>query len=63
VQGATRAIRKLAAASGHQLPAGGTGGGSKTRDRITIAAGAVALAALLAAIVFWRRDRRRPAPE
>ncbi len=63
VQGATRAIRKLAAASGYQLPAGGTGGGSKTRDRITIAAGAVALAALLAAIVFWRRDRRRPAPE
>ena len=63
VRGATQAIRKLAAASGHQLPVGGTGGGSKTRDRITIAAGAVALAALLAAIVFWRRDRRRPAPE
>lgn len=63
VQGATRAIRKLAAASGYQLPAGGASGGSKTRDRITIAAGAVALAALLAAIVFWRRERGRPAPE
>jgi len=57
VRGATQAIRKLAAASGHQLPAGGASGSSKTRDRITIAAGAVALAALLAAIVFWRRER------
>jgi hypothetical protein len=57
VTGATAAIRKLAAASGHQLRAGGGGGGSRTRDRITIAAGAVALAALLAAIVFWRRER------
>jgi hypothetical protein len=56
-QAATEAIRKLAAASGHPLPAGGASGGSKTRDRITIAAGAVALAALLAAIVFWRRER------
>jgi hypothetical protein len=63
VQGATQAIRKLAAASGHQLPAGGTSGGSNTRDRITIAAGAVALAALLAAIVFWRREKRTPARE
>jgi hypothetical protein len=56
-EGATKAIRKLAAASGVQLRAGGNGGGSKTHDRITIAAGAVALAALLAAIVFWRRER------
>ena len=63
VQGATHAIRKLAAASGHQLPAGGTSGGSNTRDRITIAAGAVALAAVLAAIVFWRREKRTPARE
>ncbi len=62
VKGATAAIRKLAVAAGHPLPAGGSGGGSKTRDRITIAAGAVALAALLAAIVFWRRERK-PAPE
>ena len=57
VEAATKAIRKLAAASGVQLRAGGAGGGSKTRDRITIAAGALALAALLAAIVFWRRER------
>ncbi len=63
VQGATQAIRKLAAASGNQLPAGGAGGGSKTRDRITIAAGAVALAAVLTAIVFWRREKRTPARE
>jgi hypothetical protein len=62
VEAATATIRKLAAASGHPLPASVAGGGSKTRDRITIAAGAVALAALLAAIVFWRRDRK-PAPE
>jgi len=58
VQGATAAIRKLAAAAGHPLPASGSGGGSsKTRDRITLAAGLVALAAVLAAIVFWRRGR------
>jgi hypothetical protein len=63
VEGASEAIRKLAAASGRQLPAsGGGGGGSKTRDRITVAAGAVALAAGLAAIVFWRRERRRETP-
>jgi hypothetical protein len=62
VQGATQAIRKLAAASGHQLPAGGPSGSSRTRDRITIAAGAVALAATLAAIVFWRRERKPSEP-
>jgi hypothetical protein len=64
VEGAIAAIRKLAAASGHQLAAGGSGGGgSNARDRITIAAGAVALAALLAAIVFWRRERSTAARE
>lgn len=57
VKAATAAVRKLAAAAGHRLRAGGSGGSSNTRDRITIAAGAVALAALLAAIVFWRRER------
>jgi hypothetical protein len=62
VQAATAAIRKLSAAAGHPLPAGGASAPSKTRDRITIAAGAVALAAVLAAIVFWRRERK-PAPE
>jgi hypothetical protein len=54
VEGATRAIRRLAAAEGHVLPTGG-GGGSETRDRLLIAGGATALVALLAAIVFWRR--------
>ena len=62
LEGATAAIRKLAAASGRQLPASGGGGGTKTRDRLTVAAGAVALAALLAAIVFWRRERKRDTP-
>jgi hypothetical protein len=57
VEGATVAIRRLAAAEGHVLPAGG--GDSETRDRLVIAAGATALVALLAAIVFWRR---RPGP-
>jgi hypothetical protein len=57
VEAATRAIRKLAAASGKPLPASDSGGSSKTRDRITLAAGLVALAAVLAAIVFWRRKR------
>jgi hypothetical protein len=58
VEAATAAVRKLAAASGHPLPAQPAGGGSsKTRDRITIAAGATALAALLVAIVLYRRGR------
>jgi hypothetical protein len=60
VEAATAAIRKLAAASGKPLPASVGGGSSNTRDRIKLAAGLVALAALLAAIVFWRRRR---APE
>jgi hypothetical protein len=61
VQAATAGVRRLAAAYGHVLPANG-GGSSQTRDRLVIAAGAVALAALLAAIVFYRRERT-PAPE
>lgn len=48
VEAAGAAVRKLAVATA-------SGGASQTRDRITIAAGAVALAALLAAIVLWRR--------
>jgi hypothetical protein len=60
VQAATAAIRKLAAASGKPLPESVGGGSSKTRDRITLAAGLVLLAAVLAAIVLWRRRR---APE
>lgn len=57
VEAATAAIRKLAAAFGKPLPASVGGGSSKTRDRITLGAGLVALAAVLAAIVFWRRQR------
>jgi hypothetical protein len=57
VEGAATAIHKLAAAAGKVLPASGGSGGSATRDRLTIAAGAVALAAALAAIVFWRRGK------
>jgi hypothetical protein len=60
-KGATEAIRKLAVASGIHLSTS-VAGGSKNHDRITIAAGVVALAALLAAIVFWRRERRPEKP-
>ena len=56
VEGATVAIRRLAAADGIVVSSGGRGG-SETRDRLVIAAGAVALVALLAAIVFYRRER------
>ncbi|MFL5943828.1 MAG: hypothetical protein ACJ74C_00100 [Gaiellaceae bacterium] len=59
VESATVAIRRLAVASGVVLPKD-DGGGSETRDRLVIAAGAVALVALLAAIVLYRRDRARP---
>jgi hypothetical protein len=58
VEAATTAVRRLAAAAGHPLPAGaGSGGSSKTRDRIVIAAGVTALAAVLVGIVFFRRSR------
>jgi hypothetical protein len=57
VEAATTAVRRLAAAAGHRLPAAGSGAGSATRDRLMIAAGVVALAALLGGIVFFRRDR------
>jgi hypothetical protein len=63
VEAANTAVRKLAAAYGHVLTASsGGGGGSSARDRITIAAGATALVALLAAIVLFRRGRT-PSPE
>ena len=60
VEGATVAIRRLAAASGITLKT--DDGGSETRDRIVIGAAAVAFVALLAAIVFYRRGRT-PAAE
>ena len=62
VEAANAAVRKLAAAYGHVLTASGGGGSSSARDRITIAAGATALVALLAAIVLFRRGRT-PSPE
>jgi hypothetical protein len=57
VEAATEAVRRFAAASGHVLAKGSSGGGSATRDRITIAAAVTALIALLAAIVLFRRGR------
>jgi hypothetical protein len=62
VEGAEAAIRKLASASGHRLVVEKTGGGSTTRDRITIAAAATAGIALFAAVVLYRRQRRSAAP-
>lgn len=55
--GATRAVTRLATASGHVivLPKGG----SDTRDRIVIASAAVAGGALITAFVLWRRQRRQ----
>jgi hypothetical protein len=62
VEGAEAAIRKLASASGHRLVVEKAGGGSTTRDRITIAAAATAGIALFAAVVLYRRQRRSAAP-
>ena len=59
-QAGTTAVRRLAAAYGHSVSVSSSGGsGSATRDRLTIAAGIVALVALLAGIVFIRK---KPAP-
>jgi hypothetical protein len=54
---ATRAVTRLATASGHRIVV--SNGGSKTRDRIIFAAAAVAGAALIAAVVLYRRRRRQ----
>jgi hypothetical protein len=61
VRGAETAVRKLATASDHRLVVTNVGGGSNTRDRITIAAAATAGIALFAAIVLYRRQRRSTA--
>jgi hypothetical protein len=61
VLGADAAVRKLALASGHRLTVTNVGGGSSTRDRITIAAAATAGIALFAAVVLYRRQRRTTA--
>jgi hypothetical protein len=57
VEAATLAIRKLAAANGQRLEIS-SGGGSNTRDRITIAAAATAGIAVIAAIALYRRQRK-----
>jgi hypothetical protein len=56
-QAATTAVRRLASAYGHALPAGGVGAASQNRDRIKIAAGVTILVVVLAGIVLFRRER------
>jgi hypothetical protein len=60
VEAAIVAVQRLAAAEGHQLKVPQAGGGSTARDRITIAAAAIAGAALVAAFVLYRRQKRSP---
>jgi hypothetical protein len=60
VEAAIVAVQRLAAAEGHQLKVPQAGGGSTSRDRITIAAAAIAGAALVAAFVLYRRQKRSP---
>lgn len=57
---ATRAVTRLATASGHEIVP--PKGGSETRDRIVIAAAVVAGASLIAAFVVYRRQRRQKPP-
>ena len=59
VEAAIVAVQQLAAAQGHQVAAP-KGGGSASRDRLTIAAAVTAGIALLAGVVLYRR-RGRPA--
>jgi hypothetical protein len=59
VQAAIVAVQRLAASGGHRLAAP-KGGGSASRDRITIAAAVTAAIALIAAFVLYRR-REPPA--
>ena len=59
VQAAIVAVQRLAASEGHRLAAP-KGGGSGSRDRITIAAAVTAVVALIAAFVLYRR-REQPA--
>ena len=57
---ATVAVRRLATASGHEIVLPNEG--SETRDRLIIAAAALAGVALIAALVLYRRGRRRKQP-
>jgi hypothetical protein len=59
VEAAIVAVQRLAAAQGHQVAAP-KGGGSASRDRLTIAAAVTAGIVLLAGVVLYRR-RGRPA--
>jgi hypothetical protein len=59
VQAAILAVQRLAASAGHRLAAP-KGGGSVSRDRITIAAAVTAAISLIAAFVLYRR--RGPPP-
>jgi hypothetical protein len=59
VQAAIVAVQRLAASAGHRLAAP-KGGGSASRDRITIAAAVTGAIALIAAFVLYRR-REPPA--
>jgi hypothetical protein len=56
---ATRAVTRLATASGHEIV---LSRGSETRDRIIIAGTAVAGVALIVALVLYRRQRRQRQP-
>jgi hypothetical protein len=60
VEAAIVAVQRLAAAEGHHLKVPQAGGGSTSRDRITIAAAATAGIALVAAFVLYRRQKRAP---
>ncbi len=54
VEAAIVAVQRLAAATGHRLVVP-KGGGSASRDRLTIAAAVTAGIALVAAFVLYRR--------
>lgn len=58
VEAAIVAVQRLAAAEGHKLSVP-KGGGSASRDRLTIAAAVTAGIALFAAFVLYRRRRRQ----
>lgn len=59
VEGAIVAVRRLAAASGHELaaPKGGVSSSSASRDRLVIAAAATAGIAAVAGFVLYRRRK------
>lgn len=58
VEAATLAVRRLAAAAGHQLGSPQGTGSSESADRITIAAAVLAALALASGISLFRRQRQ-----